>query len=294
MSGRFGRVVTAMVTPFRDDLSLDIDEAQRLARHLVDHGSDGIVVCGSTGEGATVTDEEKTVLFRAVKDAVGTDAAVIAGTGTYSTAHSVHLTREAEKAGADGVLVVTPYYNKPPQRALLEHFRAVADASRLPVMLYDIPVRTALKIEVDTLLRAAEHPNIVALKDAGANLSASTKFAAGKPEDFEIYSGNDDETLGLLAIGAVGVVSVAAHVVGERMQEVFAAFENGDVATARAVHLSLVPFMSTLFIDSNPIIVKAAMRALGFKVGRPRPPLEPATPEQEEVIRKALQAVGAL
>ncbi len=161
---RFGRVVTAMVTPFKTDGSLDVAEAQRLARHLIDHGSDGIVVCGSTGEGATMTDDEKVALFRAIVDAVGGDAKVIAGTGTYSTEHSIHLTREAEKAGVDGALVVTPYYNRPPQDALADHFRAVADSSNLPVMLYDVASRTATPIAVETTLRAAEHPNIVAMR----------------------------------------------------------------------------------------------------------------------------------
>src|SRR5688572_29924807 len=185
---RFGRVITAMVTPFREDGSLDLDEAQRLARHLVDHGSEGLVVAASTGEGATLHDDEKRTLFRAVIDAVAGDAKVICGTGTYDTHHSIELTREAEKAGADGVLAVMPHYNRPPQDAVVAHFRAIAEASNLPVMLYDVPLCTVLGIDFETTLQAAEHPNIVAIKDASCDLSKATHLAARKPDDFAIYS----------------------------------------------------------------------------------------------------------
>jgi 4-hydroxy-tetrahydrodipicolinate synthase len=288
---RFGRVVTAMVTPFRDDGSVDVDEAQRLAQHLTAHGSEGLVVSGSTGEGATLTDDEKVLLFRAVKDAV--DVPVIAGTGTYDTAHSVHLTREAEKAGVDGALVVTPYYNRPPQDALLQHFRTVADSSNLPVVLYDIPLRTALKIEVDTLLRAAEHPNIVAVKDACNDISASALLAANKPDDFEIYSGNDDQTLAYQAIGGVGVVSVASHVMGDLIKEQFDSFERGDVARAREIQL-LQRRVHAALLTSNPIPIKAAMQILGFNVGAPRQPLRAANADETEKVREALSIIGAL
>jgi len=293
MTARFGRVITAMVTPFNEDGSLNADEAQRLARHLVDHGSEGLVVAGSTGEGATLTDDEKRTLFRAVKDAVGGDAKVIAGTGTYSTAHSVELTREAEKAGVDAALVVTPYYNRPPQDALLEHFRTVADASNLPVLLYDIPSRSAIKIEVDTIVRAAEHPNIVGIKDAGSDISASTLTAALVPADFEIYSGNDPETLALQAIGAVGVISVQSHVMGELLLEQFTAFERGDIARAREIQF-LQRRTQAALLTSNPIPIKAAVRLLGFNVGAPRPPLRAANADEENKVREALSELGAL
>ena len=293
MTARFGRVITAMVTPFNEDGSLNADEAQRLARHLVDHGSEGLVVAGSTGEGATLTDDEKRTLFRAVKDAVGGDAKVIAGTGTYSTAHSVELTREAEKAGVDAALVVTPYYNRPPQDALLEHFRTVADASNLPVLLYDIPSRSAIKIEVDTIVRAAEHPNIVGIKDAGSDISASTLTAALVPADFEIYSGNDPETLALQAIGAVGVISVQSHVMGEQLLEQFTAFERGDIARAREIQF-LQRRTQAALLTSNPIPIKAAVRLLGFNVGAPRPPLRAANADEENKVREALSELGAL
>jgi 4-hydroxy-tetrahydrodipicolinate synthase len=293
MTARFGRVITAMVTPFHEDGSLDADEAQRLARHLVDHGSEGLVVAGSTGEGATLTDDEKVTLFRAVKDAVGGDASVIAGTGTYSTEHSIHLTREAEKAGVDAALVVTPYYNRPPQDALLEHFRTVADSSNLPVLLYDIPSRSAIKIDVDTIVRAAEHPNIVGIKDAGSDISASTHMAALVNDDFEIYSGNDPETLALQAIGAVGVISVISHVMGELIAEQFTAFESGNIARAREIQF-LERRLQAALLTNNPIPIKAAVRLLGFKVGAPRPPLRAASADEENRVREALGELGAL
>ena len=293
MTARFGRVITAMVTPFREDGSLNADEAQRLARYLVEHGSEGLVVSGSTGEGATLTDDEKTTLFRAVKDAVGGDASVIAGTGTYSTEHSVHLTREAEKAGVDAALVVSPYYNRPPQDAMLEHFRTVADASNLPVLLYDIPFRTAIKIDVDTILRAAEHPRIVGIKDACNDISASTLLAAQKPDDFEIYSGNDDQTLAYQAIGGVGVISVPSHVMGELLLEQFTSFESGNIARAQEIQF-LERRVHAALCTSNPIPIKAAVRLLGFDVGAPRPPLRAANADEENRVREALGELGAL
>ncbi len=293
MAARFGRVITAMVTPFREDGSLDVDEAQRLARHLVDGGCDGLVVCGSTGESATLTHHEKVTLFRAVKDAVGS-ATVIAGSGTYDTAQSIELTREAEKAGADGVLAVTPYYNRPPQDGLLAHFEAIADASDLPVMLYDIPVRTGTKIAVETLLRAAEHPRIVALKEASGDLSSVARFLADKPADFEFYSGQDEWTLAYQALGVVGAVSVLGNVVAGRIREQFDAFDRGDVAGARAVHEALVPLMVAAFCAPNPIPIKAGAEMLGFRVGAPRSPLRPASAEEKDQIRRAMESIGAL
>ena len=289
---RFGRVITAMVTPFRPDGSLDPDEAQRLARYLVDNGSEGLVVCGSTGEGATVTDDEKAILFRAVKDAVGSEASVIAGTGTYSTEHSVHLTREAEKAGCDAVLVVTPYYNRPPQDSMLDHFRTVADASNLPVLLYDIPLRTTLKIEVETLLRAAEHPNIVGVKDACNDMSASTLLASLKPDDFEIYSGNDDQTLAYQAIGGVGVISVPSHVMGKLLLEQFDAFERGDVARAQEIQF-LERRVHSALCTNNPIPIKAAVKMRGINAGVPRAPLREANEEEKQRVKQALAEIDA-
>ncbi|MEX0875580.1 MAG: 4-hydroxy-tetrahydrodipicolinate synthase [Actinomycetota bacterium] len=290
---RFGRVITAMVTPFREDGSMDIDEAGKLARHLVDHGSEGLVVAGSTGEASTLTDPEQVTLFRAVKDAVGSDASVIAGTGTNWTEHSIELTREAEKAGADAALVVTPYYNRPPQDALLNHFRTVADSSNLPILLYDIPSRTATKIEVETILRAAEHPNIVGLKDAGNDISTSTLLAAQLPEGFEIYSGDDGLTLAFQAIGGVGVISVMSHVMGDLLKEQFDAFESGNIDRARAIQF-MQRRANAVLLASNPISIKAALNMIGFKVGAPRPPLRAASADEETRIREALATLGAL
>ena len=290
---RFGRVITAMVTPFREDGGLDLDEAQKLAAHLVAHGSEGLVVAGSTGEASVLTDAEQVDLFRAVKDAVGSSATVIAGTGTNWTSHSVDLTREAEKAGADAALVVTPYYNRPPQDALLNHFRIVADSSNLPVIIYDVPSRTVTKIEVDTVLRVAEHPNIVAIKDAGKDIATSTLLAAQKPDDFEIYSGDDDLTLAFLAIGAVGVISVQAHVMGDLLLEQAKAFESGDIA--RACEIQYIQRRTgNALLTANPIPIKAAVQMLGFNVGAPRPPLRPANSDELEKIREALGIIGAL
>jgi 4-hydroxy-tetrahydrodipicolinate synthase len=282
-----------MVTPFREDGSLDLDEAQRLARHLIDHGSEGLVVAGSTGESAVLTDEEQVSLFRAVKDAVGSDASVVAGTGTNWTEHSVSLTREAEKAGADAALVVTPYYNRPPQDALLDHFRMVADSSNLPIVMYDVPGRTATKIDVETILRAAEHPNIVGLKDASNDIATSTLLAAQLPEGFEIYSGDDGMTLAYQGIGAVGVISVVAHVMGELILEQFQSFESGDNARAREIQF-LERRLNDVLLKSNPVSIKAAVKMLGFKVGAPRPPLRAANADEEANIRTALQELGAL
>lgn len=290
---RFGRVITAMVTPFREDGSLDLDEAQKLAAHLVAHGSEGLVVAGSTGEASVISDAEQVDLFRAVKDAVGSDAHVIAGTGTNWTSHSIELTREAEKAGADAALVVTPYYNRPPQDALLNHFRTVADSSNLPVIIYDVPSRTVTKIEVDTVLRAAEHPNIVAIKDAGNDIGTSTLLAASKPDDFEIYSGDDGLTLAFLAIGAVGVISVQAHVMGDLLLEQAQAFESGNIARAQEIQY-LQRRTANALLTGNPIPIKAAVQMLGFNVGAPRPPLRAASADELEKIREALGTLGAL
>jgi 4-hydroxy-tetrahydrodipicolinate synthase len=290
---RFGRVLTAMVTPFAPNGELDLAEAQRLARHLVEHGSEGLVVAGSTGEGATLKDHERIELFRAVVESVGGEAKVVCGTGTYSTGHSVDLTREAEKVGADGALVVTPYYNKPPQDALIDHFATVADSSNLPVMLYDIPGRTALKIEVDTIVAAAAHPNIVAVKDSCTSISQSTLLAARKPDGFEIYSGNDDECLAYQAIGAVGVVSVQSHVMGDLIREQFDAFEAGNLDRAREIQF-LVRRLHPALLHANPVSIKAALNMLGFNVGVPRPPLREANTDEKARITEALQELGAL
>ena len=295
MSGRFGSVITAMATPFRDDFTPDLDRAQELASWLLDHGSDSLVAFGSTGEGATQSDAEKRDLLRAMKEAAGGRGKVIAGTGTYDTRHSVELTRMAEENGADAVLVVTPYYNRPPQRGLIAHFTAVAQATSLPVILYNIPGRTACTIEADTLLRlATDVPNIVAVKDATADFQTASRVIAESPPEFEVYSGDDWATFPLVCMGAKGVISVAAHLAGDRMREMIELAEAGDAAAARKIHDGLMPLYRGLFIVSNPIPLKAAMEMVGQPVGPPRLPLVPATEDERARIRQALVDAGVL
>lgn len=286
----FGRVLTAMVTPFTDAGQLDLDGAQRLAGYLVDHGSDGLVISGTTGESPTTSDAEKDRLLRAVVDAVGDRAQVLAGVGSNDTAHTVELSEQAEKAGAHGLLVVTPYYNKPPQEGLLRHFRAVADATGLPVMLYDIPGRTGIPIATETLVRLAEHERIVAVKDAKGDLEATSWVL--RRTDLAYYSGDDKLTLPLLAVGAVGVVGVPTHLFGEPTGELIRAYERGDVATARALHHRLLPVFTGFFRTQGVILTKAALRLAGLPGGPVRSPLVDATDEQVAQLRADLAAAG--
>ncbi len=294
MSGRFGSVITAMVTPFRDDHGVDLDAAQELARWLLANGSDAVVVVGSTGESPTLTYQEKADLFRAVGEAVRGEGRMIAGVGTYATAETLELTAAAEAAGADGLLVVAPYYNKPPQRGLAAHFTAVADATDLPVMLYNIPGRTAIRIEHDTLLELAAHPNIVAVKDSTGDFQAVSKLITESPDGFEVYSGDDWATFGYACLGGVGVVSVASHLVGPEIHRMLDLIATGDIPAARKIHESLTPLFNALFITSNPIPVKAALQMLGRGCGPTRLPLVPATAEEEERVRTALRDAGLL
>jgi 4-hydroxy-tetrahydrodipicolinate synthase len=296
---RFGEVITAMVTPFAVDGSLDVKAARGLAAHLVEHSSQGLVVCGTTGESPTLTTTEKLTLFENVCEEVGDSATVIAGTGTYDTAESIALTKDAAAIGVDACLVVTPYYSKPPQNALRAHFLALAEASEVPLICYDIPGRTSRRIERATLVELASHERIVAVKDAVGDPSETARLRAelnahGHP-DFEIYSGDDPLLLPHLAAGAVGVISVCAHLVGGRLKAIFDAWNRGDIATARSVYLELMPLMSVIMtITTSPIPVKAALAMLGFEVGEPRLPLVPAIPEEEKAIRSALTAASLL
>src|SRR4051812_39842757 len=287
----FGRVLTAMVTPFSEDGEIDLAGAQELAAQLVDRGAhDGLVVHGTTGESPTTTDAEQHAVLEAVLDAVGDRAVVIAGVGTNDTAHSIDRARAAERVGVHGLLVVTPYYNKPPQAGLLRHFTSIAASPALPVMLYDIPPRSVIPIEVETLVRAAEHPKIVAVKDAKGDLGAVAWTLART--DLAYYSGEDMLNLPLLALGAVGVVSVVGHVVGPRLAELIAAVESGDLVKARAINESLLPVYTGIFRTQGVILVKAALRELGLPAGPVRPPLVDATPEQLAQLRIDLAAGG--
>ncbi|MBX6389200.1 MAG: 4-hydroxy-tetrahydrodipicolinate synthase [Frankia sp.] len=284
----FGRLITAMVTPFLPDGSLDLAGAAALATHLVDAGCDGLVVSGTTGESPTTTDAEKDQLLRAVIDAVGDRASVIAGVGTNDTRHTIELAQAAEKAGADGLLVVTPYYNKPPQAGLAAHFRATADATGLPVMLYDIPGRTGVPIQTETLLALAEHPRIVAVKDAKSDIEASSWVIANT--DLAYYSGDDSATLPLLAVGAVGVVSVVAHVAAPAMRAMIDAFDAGRLVEARRRHHGLLPIFRGIFRTQGVITTKAALAMRGLPSGPVRPPLTDATEAEIAQLRLDLAA----
>jgi 4-hydroxy-tetrahydrodipicolinate synthase len=290
---RFGTVVTAMVTPFGPDGSLDLDAAAALARHLVDHGSDGLVVAGTTGEGPVLTDVERIDLFRTVVDSV--TVPVIATTGTNDTAHSVMMTKEAAKLGAAGALVVTPYYNRPSQAGLAAHFRAVAEASTLPVVLYDIPVRSGRRIGPDLTVELARTvPGIVAVKDATGDVAGAAQVIAEAPAGFELYSGDDSLTLPFAAVGGVGVISVASHWAGPVFASMLAAYRAGDVD--QAAHLNRTLLDSYRFESSdefpNPVPAKAACRALGLAVGQCRLPNAPAPTSLDDQARQIIGGLG--
>jgi 4-hydroxy-tetrahydrodipicolinate synthase len=285
---RFGRVLTAMVTPFDADGGLDLDGAQQLARWLVDHGSDGLVVNGTTGESPTLTATESVDLFRAVRQAV--DVPVIAGTGSNDTAHAIRQSEAAAGIGVDGLLVVAPYYNKPSQAGLDRHFRMIAGATELPIILYDIPGRTGRKVESDTIIGlATEVPTIAGLKDAAGSPAETAAVVAAVPDDFVVYSGDDNLTLPLLAVGARATISVASHWAGEHLRAMFDAFDAGDVTEAMRINQRLLAsyaFESTLDAP-NPVPTKAMLRALGLPAGECRPPMGPA-PAGLEVQAKEL------
>jgi 4-hydroxy-tetrahydrodipicolinate synthase len=291
---RFGKVVTAMVTPFDDNLRLDLDAAATVARWLVDHGSDGLVLAGTTGEGPTLSDGEKLDLFRAIRAAV--DVPLLAGSSTYDTAHSVHLTQEAVRLGIDGVLAVVPYYNKPSQANLVHHFNAVANAAGdVPVMVYDVPHRTSRRLDARTIIELSKTANIVAVKDAASDPAGSVQWRAETPDDFEMYSGDDNQTLPFLAVGAVGVVSVSAHWAGVQIGEMIAAFDKGDHELARRLNEKLLPTYAFNSSDDapSPAPSKAMMRVLGQPVGRCRPPMGPDDPPGlEDRAREVLATLG--
>ena len=286
----FGRLLTAMVTPFTPEGEIDYHGAASLASHLVEQGNDGLVISGTTGESATTTDGEKERLLSAVLDAVGDRARVLAGVGTNSTRHTIELAHAAEKAGAHGLLVVTPYYNKPPQAGLLYHFRLVAEGTGLPIMLYDIPGRTGMALDTETIVRLAEHPRIVAVKDAKGDFQATSWVRARCP--IAVYSGDDAATLPLLSLGAVGVVGVTSHIAGPQMKGMVEAFDNGAPAQARDIHMRLMPAFTGLFRTQGVILTKAALGLKGLAVGPVRPPLVDATLDQVAQLKVDLAAAG--
>ena len=289
MTARFGAVLTAMVTPFDDNGALNVDAAVKLAKFLTENGSDGLVLTGTTGEGPVLTDDEDVELWRAVTDAL--TVPVIAGTGTNDTRHTIELTKRAEECGVHGALVVTPYYNRPSQTGLEAHFRAVAESTKLPVLIYDIPIRTGRRVSRDTFVRLSDVGNIVGVKDAALDVAGSAALRAAMPESFEIYSGNDDQTLALMAsAGAVGVVSVAAHWAGVHIAEMIAAAEKGDLGHAAEVNRRLLESWDFQTSDAapNPIPTKAMMRVMGHDVGQCRLPMGPAPAGLEDEARRVL------
>ncbi|MFP3907183.1 MAG: 4-hydroxy-tetrahydrodipicolinate synthase [Acidimicrobiales bacterium] len=291
---RFGRVLTAMATPFADDGALDLDGAATLARWLVDHGNDGVVVAGTTGESPTLTAAEHLDLIRTVREAVP-DAVVIGGAGSNDTTHAMAMTKTATDMGVDGILSVTPYYNKPSQAGLLAHWAAIAESTDLPIMLYDIPGRTGRKIESATMLALAEaYPNVVAVKDAAGNPGATAALLARAPEGFEVYSGDDNMTLPLLAAGAVGVVGVATHWVAGLMAQMIEAFEAGKHDEARRLNASMIPSFEFETGDAapNPVPTKAMLRLMGLPGGACRPPMGPEPDGLEDIGRALLDELG--
>ncbi|MCV7317735.1 4-hydroxy-tetrahydrodipicolinate synthase [Mycolicibacterium confluentis] len=289
---RLGTVLTAMVTPFDSDGALDTATAKKLAVHLVDSGCDGLVVSGTTGESPTTSDDEKIEVLSAVLDAVGDRARIIAGAGSYDTAHSVHLAKRSAAAGAHGLLVVTPYYSRPPQAGLIGHFNAVADATDLPNVLYDIPPRSVVPIEWDTMRTLSTHPNIVAVKDAKGDLHGGAQIMADT--GLVYYSGDDALNLPWLAMGAVGFISVWGHVAGGQLREMLSAFTSGDIATARKISVALGPLNAAQTRLGGVTLSKTGLRLQGVETGEPRLPQVPATPEQIEALAADMRAAGVL
>lgn len=287
----FGSVLTAIVTPFAPDGAVDFDAFQQLAAHLVDNGSDGIVVAGTTGESPTLTDGERLDLLRAAIQAVGDRATVVAGTGTYSTAHSVHLSEQARALGADGLLIVTPYYNKPPQSGIVAHFEAVARATDLPIIAYNIPARVIVNIEPDTISRLAEIDTVRAVKQANPNLDEARHIVS---TGLALYAGDDNVLQPFLELGAVGGICVHTHVVGPQVAEQVRTARSGDLERARTIDRELAPAYELLAIATNPIAIKAALALLGHEVGGLRLPLVSATPDETERVQSCLARLGLL
>jgi 4-hydroxy-tetrahydrodipicolinate synthase len=292
VTARLGTMLTAMVTPFKADGSLDTEAAARLATHLIDSGCDGLVLFGTTGESPTTTDDEKLTLLRTVLEAVGDRARIVAGAGSYDTAHTVHLAKACAAEGAHGLLVVTPYYSRPPQAGLLAHFTTVADATELPVILYDIPPRSVVPIEWDTLRTLAEHPHIVAVKDAKGDLHGGGQIIA--ETGLAYYSGDDALNLPWLAMGAVGFVSVWGHLAASQLRDMLSAFNSGDVATARKINVTLGPLSQAQTRLGGVTLAKEGLRLQGIEVGDPRLPQVPATPDQIEALAADMRAATVL
>ena len=284
-----GRVLTAMVTPFTEDGAVDYEQAKRLASALLDSGSDGVVVVGTTGESPTLVRNEELKLFSEIKSAIGERGSVIAGTGSNSTAEAIAATRAAEGTGVDACLLVVPYYNKPTQECLYRHFKAIASSTSLPCILYNVPSRTVVSLSAETTIRLSRVDNIVGTKEASGNFSEISKIIENTADDFIVWSGNDVDTLPILALGGYGVISVASNIVGKQIREMVDSFVGGNTAKAAEIHRHLVPLISALFVIANPIPVKYAMNQVGFRVGKPRPPLYEPDEKTAALIRETIK-----
>jgi 4-hydroxy-tetrahydrodipicolinate synthase len=291
----FGRVITAMITPMHDDGSVDYDTAASLADHLVNNGSDGLVISGTTGECPTLTHDEKVTLFKTIRSAVGARAKVMAGTGSYNTQETIELSRAAEKCGVDGLLVVAPYYNKPSQEGLYQHFTAVADAVGVPILLYNVPTRTITNIYAGTVVRLADHSRIVGIKEASANMALVGEIVQNTPDGFLVYSGADEVNLPMLALGSVGTVSVISHLVGNDLAEMYRAYHGGDTAKARAIHLRTLALTKAMFSFPSPAPTKTALGMQGILPStHVRLPLVQAQEKERAIVQAALREYGLL
>ena len=284
-----GRLLTAMVTPFDEYGAVDYEQARRLALALISSGSDGLVLAGTTGESCTLTWEEEFRLFQEVKLEIGSRATIIAGTGSNSTMEAVEATREAERSGVDGFLLVVPYYNKPTQEGLYQHFKTVAESTALPCILYNVPSRTVTNLSAETAIRLGKIPNIVGVKEASGNFSQIAQIIAGSRRDFLVWSGNDGDTLPILALGGYGVISVASHLVGSQIKEMINSFLGKNIEVAARIHRSLLPLFNVLFVISNPMPIKYALNCAGFDVGKPRLPLLEPDEKTASQIKEVLK-----
>jgi 4-hydroxy-tetrahydrodipicolinate synthase len=286
---KLGRLITAMVTPFNEQGEVEYEQAKRLALALLNSGSEGVLVVGTTGESPTLIREEELRLFSEVKSAVGERGTVIAGTGSNSTAEALEATKEAERIGVDACLLVVPYYNKPTQEGLYQHFKTIAESTSLPCILYNVPSRTVVSLSADTVIKLSQIDNIIGIKEASSNLGAISKIISNTKKDFLVWSGNDGDTLPILTLGGYGVISVASHLVGNQIREMIYSFINGKISEATNIHRRLMPLVNALFIVSNPIPIKYALNHIGFNVGKPRLPLIEPDEKSAVTIRDTLK-----
>lgn len=290
----FGELLTAMVTPFDENLEIDLKQTRKIATYLVDNGSDGLVVLGTTGEVPTLSFEEKVRILEVVVDEVGDRATIVAGTGSYSTRASIEMTVKAEEIGVDGIMLVTPYYNKPPQTGLYNHFKMIAEKTSLPVMVYNVPGRTSRNIEPGTVKRLSEVDNIIAIKEASGDLDQVSTMTRILPDDFNVYSGDDNLTLPILAVGGTGVVSVASHLIGKDIKKMIESFKVGKVKEAARLNKEMGEIFKGIFINTNPIPVKEALKMTGLDAGKVRPPLVSLTQNEKDILQKILENYNLL